>query len=80
MMQLATALHQARKRDAAAALYEKVLALDPGDADALHLLGVARGQGGDNKAALALIGKAIVITIRYSLGSDSYNGPMSKAG
>jgi len=59
MMQLATALHQARKRDAAAALYEKVLALDPGDADALHLLGVARGQGGDNKAALALIGKAI---------------------
>ena len=59
MMQLATALHQARKTDAAAALYEKVLALDPGDAEALHLLGVARGQRGDHKAALALIRKAI---------------------
>ena len=59
LMQRATALHQARNPAAAAALYEKVLALDPGDADALHLLGVARGQGGDNKAALALIGKAI---------------------
>jgi hypothetical protein len=59
LMQRATILHQARKPAEAAALYEQVLALDPGHADALHLLGVARGQAGDNRAALALIDKAI---------------------
>jgi hypothetical protein len=59
LMRQATVLHQARQAIEAAALYEQVLALEPGHADALHLLGVARGQAGDNKAALALIDKAI---------------------
>ena len=59
LMAQATALHQARKPVEAAALYEQVRALEPDHADALHLLGVARGQGGDNETALSLIRKAI---------------------
>ena len=59
LMRQAASLHAARNPAAAARLYEKALASDPDDADALHLLGVARGQTGDAAAAAALIGKAI---------------------
>jgi tetratricopeptide (TPR) repeat protein len=59
LMRRATALHEARKPGEAARLYEQVLEADPQDADALHLLGVARGQTGDAAAAAKLIGKAI---------------------
>lgn len=59
LMRQATLLHEARKPGDAARLYEQVLAADPEDADALHLLGVARGQTGDAAAAVQLIGKAI---------------------
>jgi predicted O-methyltransferase YrrM len=59
LMRQATALHVARNPDAAARLYERVLANDPDDADALHLLGIARAQTGDHASAAALIAKAI---------------------
>lgn len=59
LMAQAAALHQACKPAEAAALYEQVLALEPANAEALHLLGVTHGQRGDNQAALALFRKAI---------------------
>lgn len=59
LMRMAHALHKARQGAKAAELYEQVLASEPGHADALHLLGVARGESGDPLAAAALIRRAI---------------------
>jgi hypothetical protein len=59
LMRQATALHQARKLAEAAQLYERVLATEPCNAEALHLLGVACGQRGDSESAVRLIGNAI---------------------
>jgi protein O-GlcNAc transferase len=59
IMARAQALHRARNPEAAAVLYQQALALDPEDADALHLLGVARAQIGDPASAASLIGRAI---------------------
>jgi Tfp pilus assembly protein PilF len=43
----------------AEALYRALLAADPGNSDALHLLGVAAHQLGRHEEAIALIGRAI---------------------
>ena len=53
--------HQAGHLDPAALLYRKILAADPGNADALHLLGMIALQTGKPDAAADLIRKAIVI-------------------
>ncbi len=58
-MRQATALLQARKAEAAAALCEKMLAEQPEDAEALHLLGIAHGLRGATREALALFRRAI---------------------
>ncbi|MGZ8401427.1 MAG: tetratricopeptide repeat protein, partial [Methyloceanibacter sp.] len=51
--------HQAGQLDAAAAGYARILAIDPGHAEALHLSGLIAHQRGDNARAVELIGKAI---------------------
>jgi len=61
LLRQATALLQARKPAAAAALYEKILADRPEDADALHLLGIAHGRRGATREALALFRRAIAL-------------------
>jgi protein O-GlcNAc transferase len=53
--------HQAGRRREAEALYRQVLAIQPRDAEALHLLGVLAYDAGQFDAALDLIGKAIAI-------------------
>jgi predicted O-linked N-acetylglucosamine transferase (SPINDLY family) len=53
--------HEAGRRREAEALYRKVLALQPRDAEALHLLGVLAYDDGRLDTALDLIGKAIAI-------------------
>ena len=58
-LQTALALHQGGQIDQAIKLYEAIIGIDPGHADALHLLGVARHQTGDSEAGVALIRKAI---------------------
>ena len=53
--------HQAGRRREAEALYRQVLAIQPRDAEALHLLGVLAYDSGRFEQALDLIGKAIAI-------------------
>ncbi len=55
----AVACHQAGKLTEAEALYRRVLDREPGNADALHLLGVAAHQNGFSERAVELIGEAI---------------------
>ena len=68
------AAQQAGDAPAAIALYRESLALDPDNADALHMLGVAHMQQFDPKAALAFIQRAADLTawqipeIRHNYG------------
>lgn len=51
--------HQAGQLGAAEPIYNQVLAIDPENFDALHLLGVMAHQSGDNEAAITMIEKAL---------------------
>jgi tetratricopeptide (TPR) repeat protein len=51
LLGLAVIQQQARKYSAAAELYRRVLAIDPGNAGALNSLGYAEGESGDLEAA-----------------------------
>jgi Flp pilus assembly protein TadD len=53
--------HQAGRVADAAALYERVLAAQPENADALHLLGLAKHQAGETDAGVAMIERAIAL-------------------
>src|ERR1039457_4227301 len=66
MLTEAVRLHQAGRLDQAAPLYQKVLTLDPGNAEALNLLGMAAMQTGQNQGGIELIRKAIAINGRQS--------------
>ena len=58
-LEIAVGHHQAGRWREADQMYREVLAKEPGQADALHLLGVLAHQFGQNDAAVELIGKAI---------------------
>jgi tetratricopeptide (TPR) repeat protein len=58
-LQTALGLHQRGRIDEAIKIYEAILGIEAGHADALHLLGVARHQTGDSEAGVSLIRKAI---------------------
>jgi tetratricopeptide (TPR) repeat protein len=60
-LQTAVAHHQAGRLDEAERLYQRILAEQPGHADALHLLGVATHQRGNHARAIDLIRQAIAI-------------------
>jgi Flp pilus assembly protein TadD/2-polyprenyl-3-methyl-5-hydroxy-6-metoxy-1,4-benzoquinol methylase len=62
----AVRLHQAGQLDQAAALYRKVLTVQPNNADALHLLGMIALQQSQPQTALELIGKAITLNDRHA--------------
>jgi predicted TPR repeat methyltransferase len=61
LLKQAVALQQQGQYSAAQALYRQVLAIDPLQFDALHLLGVAERQRGHPEAALELIGAALAL-------------------
>src|SRR5579864_5548466 len=64
MQELLTAaveLHQGGQLGAAAHLYQKVLAQEKDNAEALHLFGVLRHQQGDHARAVELIGQAVAL-------------------
>jgi len=63
-LQQALTLHQQGQLARAKQLYEAVLKLDPGQADALHLLGAIALQSQDHAVASRLIAKAIAIAPR----------------
>jgi tetratricopeptide (TPR) repeat protein len=56
--------HQRGQLDEAALIYREILAAQPDQPDALHLLGVVALQQGDNVRALDWIGKAIALNPR----------------
>jgi len=60
-MERAAALHHAGKRAEAAAIYRRVLEVEPQNADALHLLGIVTRQSGKPKEAIGLIRQAIAL-------------------
>jgi predicted O-linked N-acetylglucosamine transferase (SPINDLY family) len=59
LLRRAVADHQAGRRDEARALYRQILAADPENADALHLLGVLTTQAGNPIGGAALISQSI---------------------
>lgn len=59
ILKQALALHRAGKMEEAEAAYRRALAAEPGNADALHLLGVACHQSGRHAEAAQLIERAI---------------------
>ena len=62
----AVRLHQAGQLDQAAALYRKVLTVQPNSADALHLLGMIALQQNQARTAAELISKAIAVNDRFA--------------
>jgi hypothetical protein len=61
MIRDALARHQAGRLTEAEQIYRQALAIQPDNADCLHLLGMIAFQSGDNAAAAELIRKAIAI-------------------
>lgn len=59
LMARATQLHRVGELDAAKAIYRDVLALQPENADALHLFGLVCHQQGDHRTAVDYIGRAV---------------------
>jgi tetratricopeptide (TPR) repeat protein len=66
ILQQAVADHQAGRAPQAEAAYRRVLAAQPDNADALHLLGVLATQHGHPAAAIPLIQRAIAIVPRVA--------------
>ncbi|HVS37160.1 MAG TPA: tetratricopeptide repeat protein [Gemmataceae bacterium] len=61
----AISLHQSGQLASASPLYQRVLATDPQNADALHLFGVLNHQQGNQTQALELIGRAVALRPNY---------------
>lgn len=66
LLQAAVAAHRDGDAATATAHYERALARDPGQPDALHFLGVMRHQAGDSEAAIALIARALARAPRHA--------------
>ena len=54
-------MHRSGQLGAASQLYQRVLAREQGNAEALHLLGVLHHQQGNQTRAIELIGRAVAI-------------------
>lgn len=72
VLQRATAHHQRGKLQEAEALYRQVLAIQPGNFDALHLCGVLMHQRGDAAEALKLIARALKTNARSAAAHSNY--------
>ena len=55
---LAVQYHQSGNLQQAEAIYRQILQVDPGNADAMHLLGVIAGQVGKHEQAVEYISRA----------------------
>jgi predicted O-linked N-acetylglucosamine transferase (SPINDLY family) len=79
-LQKAMREHQAGKLAEAERGYRWVLAQEPNQIDALHLLGVLRGQLGKNDEALELISRAIEINPQIAGMHDNLGVALAKLG
>jgi tetratricopeptide (TPR) repeat protein len=64
--------HQRGQLNEAEALYRQVLAVQPGNFDALHLCGVLMHQRGEPAEALKLIARALKTNARSAAGHSNY--------
>lgn len=71
----AVRLHQSGQLAGAADAYSRILSAEPLHADALHLLGVVRAQGGQVREAVTLIAQAVALNPT----SAAYRGNLAKA-
>ena len=63
--------HQSGRLQAAEQIYRQILAVEPNQADALHLLGVIAHQTGRHEVAVEYIGRAITLARRMRLSSTT---------
>jgi tetratricopeptide (TPR) repeat protein len=68
-------MHRAGQLGAASQLYQRVLAREQGNAEALHLLGVLHHQQGNQARAIELIGRAVAI----KPNSHAYHANLAEA-
>ncbi len=80
MMQIALQHHQAGRLTQAESLYRQVLAQQPENADALHLLGVIARQVGRNDIAVDLIGQAIALEPNFPEACSSLGNALRDIG
>ena len=73
-------LHQAGHLDQAEPLYRKILAREPKNPDALHLLGVIRIQRGQHGAAIDLIRQAIALRPNVAAYYSNLGWALTNAG
>jgi len=79
-LKAAIALHQAGQLGQAAEVYQQVLAHDPANADALHLLGVLHHQRGDNPRAVELISRAAALQPNVAIYHANLAEPYRELG
>jgi tetratricopeptide (TPR) repeat protein len=72
--------HERGKLENAKTRYEAALALDPTQADALHLLGVIADQQGRTRDAISLIRRAIAVSPRAANFHDNLGTALLAAG
>jgi protein O-GlcNAc transferase len=76
----AMALHRQGRFDEAARLYRAVLDRDPGDVNALHLLGVLHQQQGRPAESLSLLAKALAAAPLTAFIHSSYGNALKDLG
>ena len=76
----AIALHRAHRVAEAKAIYERVLAENPNDFDALHLLGVVAQQEKDFERSRALIERAIQINPQHGSAYNNLGNTLKEMG
>jgi protein O-GlcNAc transferase len=74
----AVARHQAGDRVAARTLYERVLAEDPANADANHLMGVLAAQAGDDRVAVAHMERALAVEPHSAVFLSNYGASLRR--
>ena len=79
-LELALQHHQAGRLAEAEALYRQILAVEPGHADALHLLGVVAHQVGRHDVAVELIREAIRLLPTAPAFFSNLGGAYEKLG
>jgi tetratricopeptide (TPR) repeat protein len=79
-MQIGVEHHRAGRLEEAEAAYREVLATNPTDFDALHLLGVIAQQSGRTDMAVELIGQAIRLRPQVAAAHSNLGNALKSAG
>ena len=80
MLEAALGHHQAGRLVEAESLYRQVLAIEPENANCLHLLGMLADQAGRSDEAIRLIGRAVAIEPRHAAAQNNLGLVLQRAG